>query len=282
MAETGYKELRAFWAAGAATAPMLAPRFVLWRCRRTEPTCCGLRMGRYATDEIPLAEDVVPALRKGMLCQADRFFPSYELWRRAARIGADRSGARARTRDLTWIGACRMVLDRSCMCASTSDRRNQRKGIVVRVIDYRRKDVQGAEPICRWITTILDPAPAPAKELAALFHERWEIENRSGRTQNASARRPDRAAQQDAIVDRAGVLGPALRHPRGRMHEAALKAEEDPDRLSWLRSVRVVQRRIARSRYSPLGRGDSCMKRSGWRFFKSGSSPAETGSTSGE
>src|ERR1700761_6838424 len=33
---------------------------------------------------------------------------------------------------------------------------------------------------------------------------------------------------------------------RGLMHEAALKADEDPDRLSFLHSVRVVQRRMAR------------------------------------
>ena len=33
---------------------------------------------------------------------------------------------------------------------------------------------------------------------------------------------------------------------RGLMHEAALRADEDPDRLSFLHSVRVVQRRMAR------------------------------------
>ena len=33
---------------------------------------------------------------------------------------------------------------------------------------------------------------------------------------------------------------------RGLMHEAALRADEDPDRLSFLHSVRVVQRRLAR------------------------------------
>jgi hypothetical protein len=35
--------------------------------------------------------------------------------------------------------------------------------------------VPGAAPIYRLITTILDPATAPAKDLAALYHERWEI-----------------------------------------------------------------------------------------------------------
>ena len=33
---------------------------------------------------------------------------------------------------------------------------------------------------------------------------------------------------------------------RGLMHEAALKADEDPDRLSFLHAVRVVRRKIAR------------------------------------
>ena len=33
---------------------------------------------------------------------------------------------------------------------------------------------------------------------------------------------------------------------RGLMHEAALKADEDPDRLSFIHSVHVVQRRMAR------------------------------------
>jgi Insertion element 4 transposase N-terminal len=35
------------------------------------------QMAPYATAEITLAQQVVPALRKGMLCLADRFFPSY-------------------------------------------------------------------------------------------------------------------------------------------------------------------------------------------------------------
>jgi Insertion element 4 transposase N-terminal len=46
-------------------------------------------MDAYATDELTLAEWVVPALGKGMLCLAGRFFPSYQLWRLAAHTGAD-------------------------------------------------------------------------------------------------------------------------------------------------------------------------------------------------
>src|SRR5450432_857150 len=47
------------------------------------------RMSKYRTDEITLARDVVPALRKGMLCLADRFFPGHKLWQKASQTGAD-------------------------------------------------------------------------------------------------------------------------------------------------------------------------------------------------
>src|SRR5450759_4175831 len=50
---------------------------------------CNARMADYATDEITLAGDVVPGLRKGLLCLADRFFPGYKLWRVAVKTGAD-------------------------------------------------------------------------------------------------------------------------------------------------------------------------------------------------
>jgi hypothetical protein len=34
---------------------------------------------------------------------------------------------------------------------------------------------------------------------------------------------------------------------RGLMHEAALQADEDPDRLSFVHAVHVVQRRIPKA-----------------------------------
>jgi len=40
---------------------------------------------------------------------------------------------------------------------------------------------------------------------------------------------------------------------RGLMHEAALRADEDPDRLSFVHTVRVVQRRLPRYVSIPCG-----------------------------
>lgn len=70
---------------------------------------------------------------------------------------------------------------------------------------------------------------------------------------------------------------------RGLMHEAALKADEDPDKLSFLHSARVAQRRLARiAAIPPLGRGKPCMTPSSMRFSKSASLRVEPGSTSAE
>lgn len=205
-------------------------------------------MDQYATDELTLAERVIPSLRKGMLCMADRFFPSYKLWRMAAKTGADLLW---RTRQNARLDVEKRLPDGSSLSriyASTSDRRNERNGIVVRVIDYRLKDVEGSEPLYRLITTILDHEQAPARELAALYHERWEIETTLDelKTHLRGAQIVLRSKTPDLV--RQEFFGLMMAHfaVRGLMHEAALKADEDPDRLSFLHSVHVVQRRMAR------------------------------------
>lgn len=205
-------------------------------------------MDQYAIDELTLAEKVIPSLSQGMLCIADRFFPSYKLWRMAAKTGADLLW---RTRQNARLDVEKRLPDGSYLSriyASTSDRRNGRNGIVVRVIEYRLKDVEGSEPLYRLITTILDHEQAPAKELAALYHERWEIETTLDelKTHLRGAQIVLRSKAPDLV--RQEFFGLMMAHfaVRGLMHEAALKADEDPDRLSFLHSVRVVQRRMAR------------------------------------
>jgi hypothetical protein len=206
------------------------------------------RVDKYATDELTLAEEVVPALQKGMLCLADRFFPSHKLWQKAAATGADLLW---RTRQNARLEIDQRLPDGSYLSRiypSTSDRRNERKAIVVRVIDYRLDKVPDAEPIYRLITTILDHKLAPAKELAALYHERWEIETALDelKTHLRGAQIVLRSKTPELVKQEFYGLLMAHFAIRGLMHEAALKADEDPDRLSFLHSVRVVQRRIAR------------------------------------
>jgi hypothetical protein len=206
------------------------------------------QLAPYAIDEITLARQVVPALQKGMLCLAERFFPGYQLWQAATQTGADLLW---RTRQNARLEVDRRLPDGSYLSRlylCISDRRNRRKAIVVRVIDYRLKDVPDAEPVYRLITTILDPKQAPARELAALYHERWEIETALDelKTHLRGAQIVLRSKTPELVKQEFYGLLMAHFAIRGLMHEAALQADEDPDRLSFLHSVRVVQRRLPR------------------------------------
>jgi len=208
----------------------------------------GAHVDRYDIDELTLAEEVVPWLRKGMLCMADRFFPSYQLWRTAAKTGADLLW---RTRQNARLDVEKRLPDGSYVSriyASTKDRRKKRNGIVVRVIDYHLKKIADAEPIYRLITTILDSQQAPAKELAALYHERWEIETTLDELKTHLRGAQIVLRSKTPALVRQEFFGLLMAHfaIRGLMHEAALKADEDPDRLSFVHSVHVVQRRMAR------------------------------------
>ena len=206
----------------------------------------GSQMDGYRTGEITLAKAVLPSLKKGMLCLADRNFFGFELWKLASGTGAD----------LLWRMKKNMRMARekplpdgsylSHVYPSERDWRHQTNGIVLRVIDYRLEGIEGAEPIYRLATTILDPDKAPAEELAALYHERWEIETAFDelKTHLRGAKIVLRSKTPDLV--RQEFYGLMMAHfaIRGLMHEAALKADQDPDRLSFLHAVRVVRRKL--------------------------------------
>ena len=206
----------------------------------------GTKLGPYATSEMALAKEVVTHLKAGMLCLADRYFFGFELWQKARATGAE----------LLWRVKTNHVLlphkrfkDGSFLSKvypSLSDRRRGRNGVIVRVIEYKLEGVEDAQPFYRVITTILDPQQAPAAELAALYIERWEIETAFDelKTHMRGSRVVLRSKTPDLV--RQEFYGFLMAHfaVRGLMHEAALKEGIDPDRLSFIHSVRVLRRKL--------------------------------------
>lgn len=206
----------------------------------------GTQMAGYATGEITLAKVVLGALRKGMLCLADRQFFGCQMWQQGLATGAQLLW---RVKKNTRLPCEKRLADGSYLSriyASDKDRRHQRNGRRVRVIEYRLEGVAGAEPLYRLVTSILDPEQAPAQELAALYHERWEIETALDelKTHLRGAKIVLRSKTPELV--RQEFYGLLMTHfaVRALMHEAALKADEDPDRLSFMHAVRVVRRKL--------------------------------------
>lgn len=207
----------------------------------------GGQMAGYGTGEVTLAKAVLAGLQKGMLCLADRQFFGFALWRLACGTGGDLLWRIKRNLRL----ACdKRLPDGSYLSRiypSERDWRHQTNGVVVRVVDYRLEGVVDAEPIYRLVTTLLDHEAAPAQELAALYHERWEIETALDelKTHLRGAKIVLRSKTPDLV--RQEFYGLMMAHfaIRSLMHEAALKADVDPDRLSFLHAVRIVRRKLS-------------------------------------
>jgi hypothetical protein len=206
----------------------------------------GSVIGPYTDGETTLAHRVVPALRRGMLCLADRLFFGWKLWTAAHATGADLLWRIKRNARLPVERALPDGSYLSTLYASDRDRRQQADGVRVRVMEYRLAGVTDAESLYRLVTTLLDPLAAPAEELAALYHERWEIETALDelKTHLRGAQVVLRSKTPDLV--RQECYGLLLAHfaLRGLMHEAALKVDADPDQLSFLHAVRVMRRKL--------------------------------------
>ena len=200
-------------------------------------------IGRYDTSEVALAPALLERLRPGMLCLADRGFVGFELWQAARAPGADLLW---RVRSNQKFPCHRRLPDGSSLSRlrpSSGPHRRQR-AVVVRLIEYRLDGVPDAEPLYRLITSLLDPESAPAAELAALYHERWEEEGAfaelkvtlPGGQLMLRSRRADLAEQElYALL----LVHLAL---RGLMVQASRQG--GCDTLSFIHTVRVVRRHL--------------------------------------
>ena len=201
---------------------------------------------RYEVGEVQLAFELLQRLQPGMLCLADRAFVGFELWRTATASGADLLWRMRKNQILPCSERLPDGSYLSRLYASPKDRRHDTGGVTVRVIDYRLEGVPDVEPLYRLITTLLDPAEAPAAELAALYHERWASEGAfaelkvslPGQRLMLRSRRADLAEQE--------LYGLLLAHfaLRRLIHDASRHAGCDPDTLSFIHTVRIVRRHL--------------------------------------
>jgi hypothetical protein len=201
-----------------------------------------------------------------MIVMADAGLYSYTNFKMVIEAGADaifRVGASVGLPLLEWLpdGSCLSYIADSEEKAKNSYRltRGLSKitdlpGYYVRVVDYEVTDRGGGKEIITLVTNILDPEEIPAVELAAAYHERWEAElvfdelktHQRGPGMILRSRKPELVEQEiwGLLLTYYGI--------RHLMCEAADQAELDPDRISFIRTLRVIRRQVTgQAAFSP-------------------------------
>jgi Insertion element 4 transposase N-terminal/Transposase DDE domain len=219
--------------------------------------------GPCRTDERTLLTDILGAVEPDMLVIADRNLYSFALWKQALGRGADLLWRVQASVTLPVIeplpdGSYRsIVINPKITGARRATLIDQvRRGhqipagaaIPVRVIEYEIPDREGngtGELICL-ITSILDPSDATAIELATTYHERWESETSFGekKTYLRGSGRVLRSKSPEMVRQEIWALLLTHYAIRKLMCKAADEAGLDPDRLSFIRSLRVIRRQV--------------------------------------
>jgi hypothetical protein len=199
----------------------------------------------YHTSERVGGFRLLRSLRGDMLVLWDRGFHDYDMV-----LSARRRGAQVLSRLPSHVKPQRLrtLSDGSVLASlrpSDYQRRKRGEHLLVRVISYTLTDpaLPGYGQTYRVLTTLLDPRQAPAHDLACAYHERWEIELVVDEvdTHQRLAGRTLRSLKPVGVIQE--LYGLLLAHYAVRvlMHEAALQANLDPDRLSFVHALEVVR-----------------------------------------
>src|ERR1019366_1516383 len=183
-----------------------------------------------------MADWLMKFLEPGMLLLWDRGFLSHG---RVKKVIAQGAHLLARVKKGQLTRPIQRLSDGSYLCkfyANAADRKHDRNGIPVRMIEYTFNDPArvGHGQKHRLLTTLLDPLLDPAKTLIELYHVRWEQELAIDEIKTHQMQRPVLRSQTPAgVVQELYAL--LLDHyvVRTLMFEAALEAGVPPLRISF-------------------------------------------------
>jgi Insertion element 4 transposase N-terminal/Transposase DDE domain len=224
-------------------------------CELGTHAVCGLAIKPLCHGEPSMVGPLLDHLGPGMLLIWDRGFFSYALISAVVRRGAH---LLARVKSNTILRPIRRLADGSYLAKiypGAADRRRDTRGLPVRVIEYTHDDPNrpGTGERHRLITDLTDPDDMPANEAPLVYHERWEEELAFDEIKtHLSARAvPIRSKTPAGVVQE--ISGLVLAHyvVRRVMHDAAVVANGDPDRLSFIDSLRVLQCQLPESPHVP-------------------------------
>jgi hypothetical protein len=199
----------------------------------------------YGTGEQKGATRLLRSVSEGMLVMWDRGLHSYERLEAARKRGAHilvrlPSNIKPEYR-------CRLEDGSYLVWLAHPDREKKRagEGMLLRMVIYTLTDPErvGYQETHRLLTTLLDDKFAPALELIEGYHERWEEEILFDEIETHQ-QRPDtllRSRKPVGVLQELYALLLAHYAVRFLMLAAAHKAHLDPDRISFVRTVQILE-----------------------------------------
>jgi hypothetical protein len=210
-------------------------------------------IGTYRTSEKEMAKSIFNSgkLTEDMLLMADRNFYGYCLWSLACSTGAKMLW---RIRLDINLPQEEILPDGSYISTVyDSTKRTACVPLKVRVIEYKLKDKnnsnsqqQVGQEVYRLITNLFSPTDAPADELAALYHERWEIENLFGEFKSCVLFNSTVVRSKTPVLVEQELWGMIIVHfaIRKMMAVGAWRNKGDPDKLCFKATVYIVKRKL--------------------------------------
>ena len=202
-------------------------------------------IGAYRDSEWSVCKPLLASLNASTLCLADRGFNGYEYWCSAKATGSQLLWRCASNRQLPVIQTLSDGSYLSVLRPSKGVRRkDESAAVTVRVIEYALPGTQGTETRYRLLTTLLDEQQAPALELAALYHERWEVEGVFDELKTHLHQRRRVLRSKTADLVRQEFYGWVLAHyaVRWLMYSAAAEHGGVPRKLSFVANVQLLRR----------------------------------------
>lgn len=205
-------------------------------------------IGPLATDEHQAAKRLLRSVEPGMLVYWDRGIYSAEIVLALLAHGADvvaRLSASVKPQIVKRLSDGTLLV-RVSVWGRKGHRREQ--SVLLRLITYKIADPKnpGRKLTYRVVTTLLDPERFPGQELAVSYHERWDVEETYDELEvhllHGSA--PLRSRTVMGVMQE--IYGLLIAHyaVRALMHEAAIRADIDPDTISFTATVTLIQEAI--------------------------------------
>jgi hypothetical protein len=207
--------------------------------------------GGWHDSEKALAEQLWEQLPADALLLEDRGFLSYASWKSLH----EKHRLLVRVSASLVLRPLRRLRDGSSLARiypSSWHREHDRRGILVRVIEYTLDDPQrtGHGEVHRLMTNLLEAEAYPARELIVEYHERWEEElvYDEQKTHQDPCRAEKtthlRSATSEGLKQELYALSLAHFVTRALMLKAAEQAALDVDRLSFKGCFQILKTRL--------------------------------------